>query len=200
MRISNPAEFGRPVFLGWRLNGSAPTRRSLHDGAFSGPAGFESDGLGDTGFGGSVGANAGPSWLYHPAVAAMTAETIQTNADTLGQYTLHAWALMPNHLDLLITPVFPLSSLTALLRAAIARKADALLGLGGQPFWHESTVQYAIANDLEFGQTWLDIESQPVRAGLARRPCDYPWSSAAAAAVPLYSEPIRAGRGGSVWL
>lgn len=194
----NPAEFGRPVFLGWRLSGSTPSRRSMHDGAFSGPGSFEPDfAFADSG---NDAVRGGPSWLSNPSVAAMIAETLATNADTLGHFTLHAWAVLPNHLDLLITPVFPLAAVSRQLRQATARRADLLLGLAGQTFWHESAVEYPLAGDLEFGQTWMYIESEPVRAGLARRPCDYPWSSATATSAPRYSEPAAFERNAALWL
>jgi hypothetical protein len=48
-------------------------------------------------------ASSGPFYLRQPCVADMIVEAIHYDANTLGQYTLHAFAVMPNHVHLPVT-------------------------------------------------------------------------------------------------
>ena len=54
------------------------------------------------------------------------------NAGTLGHYELHAFAVMPNHVHTLVTAAVPLPKS---LKGITAKKANAILGLTGTPFW-----------------------------------------------------------------
>jgi hypothetical protein len=49
----------------------------------------------------------GPLYLRQPAIAGMLVEAIHHNARLLKHYTLHAFAIMPNHVHLLVTRWFP---------------------------------------------------------------------------------------------
>ncbi len=71
----------------------------------------------------------GPFYLCRPAVADMIVTAIHYNAGTLRQYELHAYAVMPNHVHLLITPAVALSKLTKSLKGITAKRANVMLGL-----------------------------------------------------------------------
>jgi len=84
-------------------------------------------------------ARSGPSYLRQPAVADMRAEAIQYNAGVLGQYALHAFVVMPNHVHFLATPAVALPKLTKSLKGIAARRANAVLALTGSSFWREES-------------------------------------------------------------
>ena len=67
----------------------------------------------------------------------MMVEAIQYNARILGHYVLHAFVIMPNHVHLLATPAVALPKLTKSLKGITAKRANAMLGLTGSPFWQE---------------------------------------------------------------
>ncbi len=79
-------------------------------------------------------ARVGPVYLRRPALADMVVEAIHYNADVLGHYVLHAFVVMPNHVDLLITPRVPLPKLTKSLKGITAIRANATLGRAGNGF------------------------------------------------------------------
>jgi putative transposase len=129
----------------------------------------------------------------------MVVEAIHYNADTLGHYVLHAFAVMPNHVHLLITPSVPLPKLTKSLKGITASRANAMLGRAGKPFWQEESYDHGVRKAGGFERIRRYIESNPVRAGLVLEASEYPWSSAGwgdrgspadqGSAVPVYVGP-----------
>jgi len=85
---------------------------------------------------------------------------------------------MPNHVHLLVTPNIPLSKLTRSLKGITAKRANAVLGRTGTPFWQEETFDRNVRNQPEFERIRSYIENNPVRAGLVLEAADYTWSSA----------------------
>lgn len=119
---------------------------------------------------------AGPMYLRIPAVAQVVVDAIRRGA---GQdYQLHAWVLMPNHVHLLITPQVELSQLLRKLKGASARHANKLLSQTGQSFWQDESYDHVVRGSEEFPRIENYIVQNPVRAGLAVAPEQYPWSSA----------------------
>ena len=53
-----------------------------------------------------------------------------------------------------------------------------MLGLTGRPFWQDESFDRLVRNDAEFERIVDYIERNPVMAGLAATPEEYPWSSA----------------------
>jgi REP element-mobilizing transposase RayT len=47
---------------------------------------------------------------------------------------------MPNHVHTLVTASVPLAELTRSLKGITAKKANAILGLTGRPFWQEESL------------------------------------------------------------
>jgi hypothetical protein len=52
-----------------------------------------------------------------------------------------------------------------------------MLGLTGQPFWQDESYDRLVRNDSEFERIVGYIERNPVSAGLAPTPGEFPWSS-----------------------
>jgi hypothetical protein len=91
---------GRPVFLTWRLHGSLPVNRPFLKAAISSGRAFVlMDRLLDE-------VRTGPFYLRQERVAEAVWQAIHYNGTVLGQYELHAWVIMPNHVHLLITPLY----------------------------------------------------------------------------------------------
>jgi REP element-mobilizing transposase RayT len=88
---------------------------------------------------------------------------------------------MPNHVHLLITPAVALPKLTKSLKGITARRANALLGLTGKPFWQEESYDHTVRNEREFERIRAYIEENPVRSGLVKVSGEYRWSSAGGA-------------------
>ena len=162
----------QPVFLTWRLHGSLPQHRWFRGGTLpSGQAFAALDRLLDE-------ARTGPFYLRQPAVADQIVEALRYNAGILRHYELHAFVVMPNHVHTLLTAAVPLPKLTKSLKGITAKRANAVLGLTGKPFWQEESYDHVVRDKEEFEKIWSYIEENPVRAGLVRDASEYRWSSA----------------------
>jgi putative transposase len=93
---------------------------------------------------------------------------------TLGHYKLHAYVVMPDHIQLLLTPQsITLEQAVALIKNGFAYRLETDL-----PVWEEGFKAYSVANmhDLEVVRAYL--HQLPVRANLAPAAELYPHSSA----------------------
>ena len=189
---------GRNIFLTWRLYGSLP-KGYLRGTATLGCAGLVF--ARDKRTGKSAGATKatatnqdwgkrflavdseldrgahGPLWLRDAAIAGYVEETIIRGVE-LGQYQLHAYAVMPNHVHVLLEPNLPLARITSGIKGVSARNANATLGRVGEPFWQDESFDHWVRTEAELQRIRGYIERNPVTAGLAKRPEDWPWSSA----------------------
>lgn len=164
-----------PVFLTWRLHGSLPQHRPFAGGTLpSGQAFAALDRLLDE-------ARTGPFYLRDPILADMVVEALQYNAQILEHYALHAFAVMPNHVHLLVTAGVPLPKLTKSVKGITAKRANAMLGLTGTPFWQKESYDHVVRHEREFQSIRSYIEENPVRAGLVHQASAYRWSSAGGA-------------------
>jgi putative DNA methylase len=167
-----------PLFITWHLPGSLPETLYPPPGKpNAGKAFVWMDRYLDT-------KRTGPRYLQNPAIATLVAEAIQRGDTPLGHYKLHAYAVMPNHVHLLVTPKIAPSRLLQSLKGFTAREANKLLMRSG-PFWqHESYDHYA-RNAEQFHRIKAYIEQNPVKAGLCNQPEQYKWSSASSASSQL---------------
>jgi len=171
-RLPHVDEKDRPVFLTWRLHGSLPPNRCFPAATLSSGQAFAAmDRLLDE-------ARSGPFYLRQPAIAEMVVTAIRYNARTLRHYELHAYAVMPNHVPLLVTPAVALSKLTKSLKGITAKRANLILGLTGRPFWQEESYDHTVRHEREFETIRTYIEHNPVRAGMVGEAGEYRWSSA----------------------
>jgi REP element-mobilizing transposase RayT len=121
-------------------------------------------------------ARTGPLHLHRPEIANIVVDAIRYRDG--GPYQLHNYVVMPNHVHLLVTPRVPISRLTQSLKRFTALEANRILGLTGQSFWQDESYDRPVRDAAEFDRIALYIERNPVRAGLAATPEEYPWSSA----------------------
>lgn len=162
-----------PIFFTWHLHGSLPHARYPPPGKFNaGQAFVWRDRYLDR-------TRTGPQYLRNPEIAKVVVDSIHRGEESLGQYQLHAYAVMPNHVHLLITPKIAASRLMQSLKGFTAREANKLLGRSGQPFWQRESYDHWARNAEEFSRIKRYIEWNPVNAGLCDTPEDYAWSSAA---------------------
>jgi REP element-mobilizing transposase RayT len=94
---------------------------------------------------------------------------------------LHAAVIMPNHVPLLLSPLrdragwpFPLLDILQCLKSATAHRINKLLHHSG-PVWEEESFDHVLRSDESLKEKCEYIRQNPVKAGLVRRPEDYPW-------------------------
>jgi len=117
--------------------------------------------------------------FVNTVLASTVVEQIVTCRDR-GFYKLHAFALMPEHLHILLTP----SDETTIEKAIQMIKGGSAHRIGIErpqafPIWHRSFHDRWIRDAEQFWQAKSYVEQNPVKAKLAEKPEDYPWSSAA---------------------
>jgi REP element-mobilizing transposase RayT len=164
---------GKAIFLTWRLYGSLPRAvlkrlESLH--ASPGKQFLAADQHLDA-------ARSGPLWLRIPEIAGYVEDALIRGVE-LGHYTMHAYVVMANHVHVLLEPRLPLARITRGVKGASARDANATLGRVGKPFWQDESFDHWIRSPAQFERICSYIQQNPVKAGLAARPEDWPWSSA----------------------
>jgi len=118
----------------------------------------------------------GPLFLRMPEIAQMMMDAVHYRDQRV--YRLHAFVVMPNHVHLLMTPLEAVSRVMQSLKRFTAREGNRVLGLTGHPFWQDESYDRLVRNDTEFDRIVHYIETNPVRAGFAATPEDFPWSSA----------------------
>ncbi len=174
------------VFVTWRLAGSLPNVSTcVHEGR----AFVARDRLLDQ-------AAIGPEWLRRPEIAQLVVNQLR---DGNGRdYELHAFVVMPNHAHLLLTPWMELADITRTIKGRSARLANAVLGRTGVPFWQDESFDHWIRHPAQFEKVRAYIENNPVRAGLAQRPEQWPFSSAAESQAEAFATiPNRMKDGGT---
>jgi type I restriction enzyme R subunit/putative DNA methylase len=97
----------------------------------------------------------------------------------LGHYELGAYAIMANHVHVLLLPKVSPSRLLQSVKGATARQANLILGRTGETFWQAESYDHWVRDASEWRRIASCIENNPVKAGLAPRAEDYRWSSAA---------------------
>ncbi len=122
-------------------------------------------------------AERGPRYLARPDIAKIVAAGLRTGAE-LGNYELRAYVVMPNHVHVLLRPLVDPSRALRGLKGCTAREANKVLGRAGEPFWQHESYDHVVRNSEEMGRIVAYIHNNPVRAGLARVPEEYAWSSA----------------------
>ena len=120
----------------------------------------------------------GPRWLENPKIAAVFVEALLYGERVRGSYDLFAWAVMPNHVHIVLKPHEKLAEVVRWVKTASAARANRLTGRVGQPFWQREYFDTWMRTSQELASVIAYVEENPVAAGLARRAEDWPWSSA----------------------
>src|SRR5262249_6569856 len=114
-RLPHLYVIGEPLFVTFRLYNSLPPKRDFPACLPSGKVFVCMDRLLDE-------ERAGPTYLRIPAVANVVMASIRKG--TPGDYLLHTWVVMPNHVHLLLTPKIEPSVALRRLKGASAREAN----------------------------------------------------------------------------
>jgi REP element-mobilizing transposase RayT len=95
------------------------------------------------------------------------------------RYRMLAWCVMPNHVHVLFECLegWPLAELVHSWKSFTANKANKMLQRRGE-FWQRDYLDRYIRNAEHYNQAISYIESNPVKASLVVKACDWPWSSA----------------------
>jgi len=120
----------------------------------------------------------GRDWLRDTRIAQCVADALRYGQWQLKIYELHAWVVMPNHVHVLLRPRVPLARITRAIKGFTARQANRILGRTGRRFWQDESFDHWVRNAAEFARIVAYIEFNPVTAGLAKKPEDWPWSNA----------------------
>jgi putative DNA methylase len=159
-----------PIFITWRLHGSLPAGvLPSEDGKTAGQRFVQFDrGLDLDG--------AGPRFLEAPEVAVCVARVILRASAEM--FEMGAFVVMPNHVHLLMTPRIPVGKIMNFIKGVSARECNLILRRTGMPFWAQESFDHWVRNSWEFRRIQRYVEWNPVKAGLARSPEEWPYSSA----------------------
>ena len=96
-------------------------------------------------------------------------------------FELHAAAVMPDHVHMLLTPMrdregwpYALPEILKLIKGVSARGVNKLLG-GSGPVWQDESFDHVLRSGENFEEKLEYIRQNPVRAGLVVRPEEYRW-------------------------
>ncbi len=123
-------------------------------------------------------AGTGDCWLHRPEIADLVARSL--NHFKSERYDLPVWVVMPNHVHAIVWPYpdFRLDQILHSWKSFTANESNRLLSRVGNLFWQTESYDHWIRNDEERVRLSAYIANNPVKAGLAARPEDWPWSSA----------------------
>jgi putative transposase len=158
------------LFLTWRLYGSLPA--ALPDIIYPTPGhAFVAQDR-------ALDRAQGPRWLNDSRLAHIVAEAILAGAIEKRFYELTAWAIMPNHVHILILPKVQPQQITHWIKGGTARTSNLLLGRTGEAFWQQESYDHWARNAKDRDRIAAYIEDNPVSAGLVSKAKDYRGSSA----------------------
>jgi putative transposase len=123
----------------------------------------------------------GPKWLADTRISRLITSTLLAGERERDFYRLRAWVIMQNHIHTLWLPHVPMPMITRWIKGSTARRANLLLDRTGCAFWQDESYDHWVRTANELEKIVRYIETNPVRAGLATVPEDWPWSSARAA-------------------
>jgi putative transposase len=122
----------------------------------------------------------GPRWLAIPEVASLVASAFAYGGNEKHAYDLLAWAIMPNHVHIVMKPKMHLAEIMRWLKNATGVRANRLLHRSGAAFWQREYFDHWIRTQEEPFGIIEYVERNPVAGGLV----DWPWSSSPAARPP----------------
>jgi len=171
-----------PLFVTFRLHGSLPANRVFPPERVttSGQAFVTMDRLFDP-------ATSGPFYLRQDVIAKLIVRALHEGEDRFQRYQRHAFVAMPNHVHLLDLrevgyPARGFHSLVGPIKRLHRSRGKPYSGQDGRPFWQAESYDHLMRSRDEFTRIRRYMEGNPVRAGLAATPEQFPWSSAARAA------------------
>ena len=120
---------------------------------------------------------AGPMHLGDRAVARVVMGAFEW-LDEERSWEIHAAVVMPNHCHLLLRNRAGMNHLLGehlgVLKGYTAREANRILGLKGN-FWQDENFDHWCRTPEKFEAAIRYIQNNPVKAGLVRKPDEWPW-------------------------
>ena len=163
---------GKWLFVTWHLHGSLPQALYPPPGKLSSGSAFvRMDQYLDQ-------ARSGPMYLAQEPIARLLVASLRRGV-LLGHYELGAYAIMANHVHVLLLPKVSPSRLLQSVKGATARQANLILGRTGETFWQAESYDHWVRDESQWRRIAAYIENNPVKAGRVSRAEDYRWSSAA---------------------
>lgn len=101
------------------------------------------------------------AWLSDARVASAVVAALQRGQDEPHHYHLHAFVVMPNHVQILVDAGIAAVRFLAGLEGAIARAANSILHRTGRPFWQDESFDRWVRNGKEFERTVLFLLPVP---------------------------------------
>jgi type I restriction enzyme R subunit/putative DNA methylase len=173
-RLPHQYPAGKWLFVTWHLHGSLPHAKYPPPHKLSSGAAFVwMDRYLDS-------TPTGPRHLAQEPIARAVVASLRRGV-LLGHYELGAFAILANHVHVLLLPKISPSRLLQSLKGSTARQANLILGRTGETFWQAESYDHWVRDEREWQRIVGYIEENPVTAGLVHRASDYRWSSAWAA-------------------
>ncbi|HXF26087.1 MAG TPA: transposase [Bryobacteraceae bacterium] len=118
-------------------------------------------------------ASTGPRHLCQPEIAGLVVEALRDGDHQLHRYELHSFAVMANHVHVLVTPHVVARQWLGPLKGFIAHEANRILGRRGRHFWQDESYDHVARSDAEFDRIRAYIENNPVTAGMVAAAEDF---------------------------
>lgn len=140
----------------------------------------------------------GTCHLRDPALADLVAGAIRFFDGQ--RYELRAWALMPNHVHVVVRPLpgHTLSSILHSWKSFTSHEINKRLPTKVVPFWQSESYEHLIRDDDDLHRCCHYTLMNPASAGLCARPEDWKWTSGHVAqpspAASSSTVPVPAGR------
>jgi REP element-mobilizing transposase RayT len=162
---------GQDIFITWRLYGSLPACLKI-------PKEEDSVGKKFRYYDRNLdAATTGPLWLKDPRVAESVIAALKRGHHQK-MFREHAFAVMANHVHILIEPHSSLAQITKSIKGHNAHDANDILRRANAKFWQTESFDHWIRTPQEWQRIKNYILQNPVKAGLVQKPEDWPWSSA----------------------
>lgn len=118
--------------------------------------------------------------LFRTAENASLVESAIFHYRDQGNYLVHRYVVMPDHIHLIVTPgeATSLEKSVQLIKGGSSREIGKRDGVRF-PVWHAGFTEHQIRDQRDFDSHVKYIDENPVMAHLAEKPGDYRWGSGA---------------------
>lgn len=118
----------------------------------------------------------GKPLIENPALADVVEEALWFGYGE--RYILDAYVVMPDHVHLLLTPIYDwrLSKILQGIKGYTSREINKILNRKGS-FWQDESFDHLVRNEASWIDKFEYIHNNPAKAGIVDRPEDYKFSS-----------------------
>ena len=100
-------------------------------------------------------------YLAHESIAHLVVASLKRGV-WLGQYDLAAYAILSNHMHVLLLPRIAPSRLLQSLKGVTARQANLILGRTGEMFWQAESYDHLVRDEGEWKRIVAYIENNQI--------------------------------------